>query len=119
LPKAEIKPSYPPVYNTNRFCTIRHLSNSSSFQGSFVPTVNLGPTLGGCLKSLSSRESAYFPHTFSIIQAVVHTLSADQQDIDPYKACLYVSLLLIITRSPEGGFVVLSNGKVHRVFVSS
>lgn len=45
LPKAEIKPCYPPVCNTNRFCTIRQLSNSSSCQGSFVPTVNLGPPI--------------------------------------------------------------------------
>jgi len=78
-----------------------------------------GPTLGGWLKSFSSRESAYLPHTFSIIQAVVHNLSADQQDIDPSNACLYVSLLLIITGSPNGRFVVLSNEKGHRVFVSS
>lgn len=81
--KAEIKPSYPPVRNNNRFCTIRHLSNSSRCQGSYVPTANLGPTLGGCLKYLLSSESSYLPHTSSIIQAVVHTLSADQQDIDP------------------------------------
>jgi len=71
------------------------------------------------MKSLSSRESAYLAHTFSIIQAVVHTLSAGQQDIDPYKACLYVSLLLLITRSSNGGCVVLSNEKGHKVLVSS
>jgi hypothetical protein len=81
--------------------------------------VNLGPTLGGYLKSLSSRESAYPPHTFSIIEAVVHTLTADQQDIDPSKACLYVSLLWIITRSPNDGCVVFSNEKGHKVLVSS
>ena len=84
-----------------------------------MPMVNTGPTLGGCLKFLSSRESAYLPHKFSIIQAVVDTLSADQQDIDPSKACLYVSLLLIITRSPNGGCAVLRNEKGHRVIVSS
>jgi hypothetical protein len=56
---------------------------------------------------------------FSIIPAVVHNLSAAQQDIDPYKDCLYVSLLLIITQNPNGGCVVLSNEKNHRVLVSS
>jgi hypothetical protein len=103
----------------NRFRTIQNFSNSPSCQGSFVLTVNLGPKSGGCLKSLSSRTSAHLQHMFSIIPAVVHTLSADQQHIDPSKNCLYLSLLLIITQNPNGGCVVLSNGKGHSVLVSS
>lgn len=114
LLKAEIKPSYPQPFLHDP-ATLELFKLSRQFRADGEP----GTDVRGLPEvSFFKRKRLSSTYVLDYSSSCSHS-HRNQQDIDPSKACLYVSLLWIITRSPNDGCVVFSNEKGHKVLVSS